>query len=203
METEESITSEAESSTDTESSAGTEDDIIQSPYCRSAVLYSVDSKEILYNDGAEILTAPASITKLLTASVVLKYINSDDVVTVGSELDLVNEGSSICFISAGNRLTVKDLLTGMLMNSGNDAAYTAAVSAARAAHPEAELSDEDAVDVFVGMMNELAAEIGMSSSHNQLGIQTSSHIGRMILYNRTSFFISLTLFCLLYIKQDP
>lgn len=156
--TEESLQSEAECSADNG------DDIIPSPYCRSAVLYCADSKEILYNDGADIPTAPASITKLLTASVLLEHMDSEDIVTVGTELELVNPGSSICFISEGNRLTVRDLLTGMLMNSGNDAAYTAAVSAARAANPEAELSNEEAVGVFVEMMNELAARIGMSSS---------------------------------------
>jgi len=160
----ESESSEQEKSL-AESSADTGDDIIPSPYCRSAVLYCSDSKEILYNDGADITTAPASITKLLTASVLLEHMDSEDIVTVGTELELVNPGSSICFISDGNRLTVRDLLTGMLMNSGNDAAYTAAVSAARAANPEADLSDEEAVGVFVGMMNELAARIGMSSSH--------------------------------------
>lgn len=138
---------------------------IESPVCRSAVLYCVDDGRMLYDDGADVKTAPASITKLLTASVMLKYMNADDIVTVGTEQTLVHEDSSVCFISIGNRLKVRDLLTGMLLSSGNDAAYTAAVSTARAAHPGEELSDEAAVTVFCGMMNELASEIGMSSSH--------------------------------------
>ena len=142
-----------------------ESSIIQSPLCRSAVLYSVDEKKIIYDDGADIVTAPASITKLLTASVMLNNMNENDIVTVGSEQNLVHEDSSVCYISVGNRLKVKDLLTGMLLSSGNDAAYTAAVCTARAAHPGEELSDTQAVSVFCGMMNELAAEIGMSSSH--------------------------------------
>lgn len=140
-------------------------DIIQSPLCRSAVLYDPDSGKLLYDDGADIQTAPASMTKLLTASVVLLYLKPDKVISVGSELSMVNEGSSICYINQGNRLTVRDLLTGMLLNSGNDAAYTAAVVTARAANPGKSLSDDEAVRAFVGMMNDLAAEIGMSSSH--------------------------------------
>ena len=138
---------------------------IESPECRSAVLYCVDDGRTLYDDGSDIRTAPASITKLLTASVMLKYMDTDDVVTVGSEQSLVHEDSSVCFISQGNRLKVKDLLTGMLLSSGNDAAYTAAVSTARAVRPDEELSDEEAVAVFCGLMNELAAEIGMKDSH--------------------------------------
>lgn len=165
-----SLTAESSEPSQNNSSAASEEStsensIIPSPYCRSAVLYSVDDKKIIYDDGADIVTAPASITKLLTASVMLKNMDENDIVTVGSELDLVNPESSICYISMGNRLKVKDLLTGMLLNSGNDAAYTAAVSAARAAHPGEELSDKEAVSIFVGMMNDLAAEIGMRSSH--------------------------------------
>ena len=162
-----------ESVSKTESDPGTElslvstpkEDIIQSPLYRSAVLYCVDDNRVLYNDGAEIKTAPASMTKLITASVMLEYMKPGDIVTVGTELSLVNPGSSICYIEEGNRLTVQDLLTGMLLNSGNDAAYTAAVTTARAANPDKKLTDEEAVQIFVTMMNELAAKLGMSNSY--------------------------------------
>ena len=140
-------------------------EIIEAPSCSTAVLYCVEDGSFLYDDNSEKRIAPASITKLLTAAVLLRQMNPDDIVTVGTELSLVNEGSSVCWLSEGNILTVRDLITGMLLNSGNDAAYTAAVSAARKAYPEKELSDEEAVSVFCGMMNELAGEIGMSDSH--------------------------------------
>ena len=142
-----------------------EEKIYKSPHYLSAVRYCKDDNLVLYNDGADIKTAPASITKLLTASVMLRYMDPDDVVTVGTEQYLVNEGSSVCYISIGNRLKVRDLLTGMLLNSGNDAAYTAAVCTARVANPGKELGDREAVEVFCTMMNELAAEIGMNNSH--------------------------------------
>lgn len=140
-------------------------DIIESPLCSAAVLYCADDDRFIYNDSSEKRIAPASITKLLTAAVVMKYMDPDDVVTVGTEQYFVNEDSSVCFLSIGNRLTVRDLLTGMLLSSGNDAAYTAAVSAARDANPDKELSDDEAVTAFCGMMNELAGEIGMTGSH--------------------------------------
>ena len=164
QETENSKTSADESSKASAESSG-ESSIIPTPYCRSAVLYSVDDKKIIYDDGADIVTAPASMTKLLTASVMLNNMNENDIVTVGSELDLVHADSSICYISVGNQIKVRDLLTGMLLNSGNDAAYTAAVTTARAVHSGEELSDREAVEIFCGMMNSLASQIGMNSSH--------------------------------------
>ncbi len=139
--------------------------VFDSPICSSSILYCADDHQVLYQDSTDMKTPPASITKLLTASVVLKNMSPDDIVEVGSEQNLVHEDSSRCYISIGNRLTVRDLLTGMLLCSGNDAAYTAAVTTARAVHPDRNLSDQEAVETFVAMMNETAAEIGMANSH--------------------------------------
>lgn len=162
---ESSASSSSSQDSDTSEKSSETSELIQAPVCSSAILYCVEDGKVLYNDSVDYQTAPASITKLLTASVALKYLSPDDVVTVGTELDLVNFGSSLCYIDYGNKLTVKDLLTGMLLNSGNDAAYTTAVCTARAAYPNEQLSDREAVSKFVDMMNSLAGEIGMSSSH--------------------------------------
>ena len=142
-----------------------DDQIFSSPICKSSLLYCIDDEKVLYNDSASLVTAPASLTKLLTASVVYKYMNPEDEVTVGDEQYFVNADSSKCFISIGNVLTVEDLMTGMLLCSGNDAAYTAAVSTARALHKNEELSDEQALAIFGELMNDFAAGIGMKSSH--------------------------------------
>ncbi len=138
---------------------------ISSPSCHGAAVYSPDSGQIIYSDNIDKRTAPASLTKLLTASVALKYLKTTDVFTVGSEQWLVEPYSSLCYLEPGNVLTLKDLLTGMLMSSGNDAAYTIAVSTARKLHPEKELTDTEAVDIFCGLMNDFAAELGMKNSH--------------------------------------
>jgi len=133
------------------------------PVCRSALVYCIDDDKMLYEDSVDDTVAPASLTKLLTASVVLNNMSANDVVTVGTEQYLISPDSSLCYLEMGNELTVYDLLTGMLLCSGNDAAYTAAVSTARAVNPD--LSDSEAVELFVEMMNELASEIGMNNSH--------------------------------------
>lgn len=159
---------ETDSDIITSSNSNTDADIqtlIQSPTCYSAVLYCVDDDTTLYNDNGSGQTSPASLTKLLTAVTVLKYVNPDDIVTVGSEQYLVNAGSSLCYIGIGQRLTVYDLLTGMLMSSGNDAAYTAAVYTARAVYSQEELSDDAAVQRFCELMNDTAADLGMKNSH--------------------------------------
>ena len=129
------------------------------------VFYCVEDNKLLYSKNADVRIAPASLTKMLTASVALYYIDPDEVFTVGSERKLVPEKSSLCLILPGHRLTLYDLIMGMLLASGNDAAYTVAVSTARAVYPEAVMEDAEAVECFCGLMNGFAEELGMSHSH--------------------------------------
>lgn len=138
---------------------------ISSPACKAASLGCIDSGELLYCDNISERIAPASLTKLLTASVALRYLSADTVITVGSEQSLVKSGSSLCLIQRGHRLKLYDLLTGMLMASGNDAAYTVAAATARAVRPDTYMSDKQAVEYFAELMNGFAAELGMESSH--------------------------------------
>lgn len=139
-------------------------------------VYCVEDNKLLVGENVNLRIAPASLTKLLTASVALKYFDADEVVTVGTELELVQPESSLCMISKGQRLTMYDLLTGLLLPSGNDAAYTVAVTTARKVSGR-ELSDRAAVKYFSILMNEFAAELGMRSSHfeNPEGWDRSRH----------------------------
>lgn len=138
---------------------------ITSPYCKSSALYCVDDSRLIYKDRIDDFVAPASLTKLLTASVALYYLSPDTVVTVGSEQHLVKPYSSLCLIQQGHRLKLYDLLTGMLMASGNDAAYTVAVSTARAVYPDISMTDSEAVQYFSGLMNSFSKNIGMQNSN--------------------------------------
>lgn len=138
---------------------------IVSPACKAAAFACADDEELLYFDNINERIAPASLTKLLTASVALHYLSPDTVITVGSEQNLVKSGSSLCLIRPGHRLKLYDLLTGMLMASGNDAAYTVAVAIARAAKPDVQMADTQAVGYFAELMNEYANSLGMKNSH--------------------------------------
>lgn len=137
---------------------------IDYPECKASAFYSLDSKEVIYSDSIDARIAPASLTKLITASVALKYADKDDIFTVGSEQSLVSIYSSLSGIQQGNMLTLEDLIAGMLMSSGNDAAYTIAVSVARELEPDRYMTDYEAVDYFCGLMNSFAKELGMKDS---------------------------------------
>lgn len=138
---------------------------IDYPECKSSVLYSVDDTTIIYSDTIHQRIAPASLTKLLTACVALKYADTDTIYTVGSEQWLVSPYSSLCYLQTGNMLSLEDLITGMLMASGNDAAYTIAVSVARELNPDKYMSDDEAVQYFCSLMNDFASELGMTNSN--------------------------------------
>ena len=138
---------------------------ITSPACKAAAFACADDGELLYYDNINEHIAPASLTKLLTASVALHYLSPDTVVTVGSEQNLVKSGSSLCLIRPGHKLKLYDLLTGMLMASGNDAAYTVAVTTARAVKTDTAMTDAQAVAYFSELMNSYASSIGMKDSH--------------------------------------
>jgi len=71
----------------------------------------------------------------------------------------------LCLIKQGHRLKLSDLLMGMLMASGNDAAYTVAAATARAVRIDTVMTDEQAVAFFTELMNDHAISIGMHESH--------------------------------------
>jgi len=135
------------------------------PACKAAAFACADDGELLYYYNINEHIAPASLTKLLTASVALHYLSPDTVVTVGSEQSLVKSGSSLCLIKPEHKLKLYDLLTGMLMASGNDAAYTVAVTTARAVKTDTAMTDSQAVAYFAELMNSYASSIGIKNSH--------------------------------------
>jgi D-alanyl-D-alanine carboxypeptidase (penicillin-binding protein 5/6) len=112
--------------------------------------------------------APASLTKIMTTYVVFKalqqgQISLEDEVTV-SEKAWRMEGSRM-FIEVGTRVTVQELLLGMIVQSGNDASVALAEHVA------------GSEGVFAEMMNQHAAAIGMHSSHfqNATGLPADDH----------------------------
>ena len=135
------------------------------PEAGSALLYDLTSRQQLYGKNVHLQTAPASLTKLLTAIVAARLVPLDTVVTVGSELALTAENSSICQIAAGQQLTLRNLLEGMLLVSGNDAAQVVAVNTARISSGNMALSDLEAREAFCALMNTAAADLGATESH--------------------------------------
>ncbi len=131
----------------------------------NAVLYNASTCEALYEKNPDSRIHPASLTKILTAITALTYMDTDTVITVSTELKLLPKHSSLCLIKNGHRLTLYDLLTGMLVASGNDAAYTIAVNTARTAMNREDVSDKEALSYFTDMMNSTAKAIGCTNSN--------------------------------------
>ncbi len=134
---------------------------------KQSFVYNVNTGEFLYLTGRGERIVPASTTKLLTIVYALTLIDDpSELVTPGDELSLVNEHSSLAYVRPNHTLTVEMLIEGMLLPSGNDAAYVLACAAGR------KLSDDpkgipavDAVALFIDGMNEYANSIGMTGSH--------------------------------------
>ena len=142
-------------------------------------VYALDSSngQILFDKNSTSKCYPASTTKILTSIVAIESINLDTTFTVGNEINLAEEGSSLAYLVQGEEISLKDLLYGLMLPSGNDAAYTIAVNVARILTGNPILTDNEAVTYFVNLMNEKAQEIGMVDSHFEVpdGYHNKNH----------------------------
>ena len=91
---------------------------------RSAILVDLDSGKTLYQLDAHGRHAPASLTKIVTALVALDHLRLEQTVTVPVSINQLPWDSTRMGLRAGERLTVRELLYGLFLNSGNDAAIT-------------------------------------------------------------------------------
>lgn len=130
---------------------------------KAAILMHADSGRVLYEKNADEHMLIASTTKIMTAIVVLEHCELDDLVEVDSRSAGI-EGSSM-YLKAGESYTVEDLLYGLLLVSGNDAASALALHVA------------DSMEEFAELMNSKAAELGMteSSFKNAHGLDEEGH----------------------------
>lgn len=128
-----------------------------------AVCIEASSRRVLYDDGKDEPCYPASTTKVLTALIALERLPLDKIVIVPKIAEGV-EGSSI-YLKAGDKITVEDLLFGLMLRSGNDAAVTLATEIA------------GGIDEFASLMNEKAKTLGASNSHfvNPHGLHDENH----------------------------
>ena len=130
-----------------------------------AFVYDVATGKCLYEKGDQNQhIAPASVTKLFTAYVALQHFMPDTVLTVGSELALINPYSSVAGLKQGYQLTVERCVECMMLPSGNDAAYVLAVATGRKIGG-GDLGAQAALDVFMDEVNRIAQQVGMKDTH--------------------------------------
>ncbi len=142
-----------------------------------SAVYDVTDKQYIYQNRINDRCYPASITKLVTALVALKYMDENDTITVGNELNMVEAYSSRCDIRRGEKYKLRDLLYGLLLPSGGDAAYTIAVNCARKVSGNPNMGYVAAKNYFVGLMNKYIKAIGGTGSHfvNPHGYPVNGH----------------------------
>jgi D-alanyl-D-alanine carboxypeptidase (penicillin-binding protein 5/6) len=121
------------------------------PSSAHAVLVATGAGKVLYERNAERKLPMASITKLMTAIIVLERRRPGDLMTVRETAAAVGESS--VHLRVGEKLSVRDLLAAALIQSANDAAVALAVGTA------------GNVSKFVGLMNVKAQRLGLTHTH--------------------------------------
>lgn len=132
----------------------------------STLLVDTTDDSVLYADNVYEKIYPASITKLATALVVYKYADLNQTLTVSkAAAGITEQGAKLCGIKEGEKIIVKDLLTALLVYSGNDAGIALADHVA---------GNEKA---FADMMNEEVKKLGAvhSNFENAHGLHDEKH----------------------------
>ena len=130
---------------------------------KSAVLMCVESGEVLYSKNPDQCLPMASTTKIMTSLIALEACVPEMEITVTKEMVSV-EGTSMGLVP-GDSVSMKELIYGMLLQSGNDAANT--VACVLSGSP----------DAFAELMNKRASEIGMKNTHfvTASGLDSENH----------------------------
>lgn len=145
----------------TDESMFAEDDVTS----EAAALFDMTDKTVLYSKQAFEQLYPASITKIMTALIAIKYGNPEDQVTVTQDAVITESGATLCGIKPGDTLTMEQLLYGLMLPSGNDAGAAIAVHMA------------GSIDGFSDMMNEEARKLGATGTRfmNPHGLSDQQH----------------------------
>jgi len=149
---------------------------------RAAVVIEVSCGELLFSHNPDLRFAPASLTKIATALVAVDHASLTDTVDVqvNSALMAASTGSTVMGLEPGMRLSMRDLLYGLLLPSGNDAAVAIAHAVS------------GSVPAFVQLMNAKVAALGLQNTHftnphglDETGLYTSARdiaeLGRALL----------------------
>ena len=130
---------------------------------RKAILLDAQTGRVLYEKDADSRSLIASTTKIMTALLICEHCNVLDRMMIPKEAVGI-EGSSM-YLREGEILTLQELLYGLMLRSGNDAAVALAIYCG------------GTVEGFAEMMNDKARQLGMSGSHfeNPHGLDSPDH----------------------------
>ncbi len=131
----------------------------------AAGLFDVNHNKVLYSKNIHERLNPASLTKVMTALVAIKYGNTEDTIICSENVKITESGATLCGLKAGDKLTLNQALHALLINSANDAAIAIAEHIG------------GSVEGFAAMMNEEAVLLGATGSHfvNPHGLTENEH----------------------------
>lgn len=118
---------------------------------RKCIIFDRDSKMVIYGKNENVKCAMASTTKIMSATIVLENANLNDEVTVSAKA--AGTGGSRLGLKKEDKITVRDLLYGLMLRSGNDAAVALAEYVG------------GSVQGFADLMNKKAEELGLTNTH--------------------------------------
>src|SRR5690606_8807898 len=129
---------------------------------RSVIVIDATTQTTLFEHQPRLKLPPASTTKIMTGLIALENLSLDQAVTISEEDNSI--GQSMKLIQ-GERLTIRDLLYGTLVGSGNDAALALAQAY------------EGGYGTFVELMNQKASSLGLEDTHftNVSGLENYQH----------------------------
>lgn len=130
---------------------------------RNAIAFDSKTKEVLWNQNGYEIVPMASTTKILTAIVAINYGNLDEKVVISKNAASIR--GSIVGYRAGEEITIRELLFGLMFRSGNDAAIAIAEGIA------------GSVEGFSNIMNDYAKSLGVLDSHFESphGLDSQKH----------------------------
>lgn len=131
----------------------------------AAGLFDVNGKQVLYAKDIHERLYPASLTKIMTALVALKYGNTEDTITATDNVLIQESGAQLCGIKPGDKLTLNQALHALLIDSANDAGVAIAEHVG------------GSIEGFADLMNKEAVSIGATNSHfvNPHGLSDNDH----------------------------
>lgn len=140
-------------------------DQTDSQVAQAAGVFNLETKDVTYCQNIYGRIYPASTTKILTAYIALKYGDLDSIFQVSANAVDQERDSSVCDLKEGDSLSLRQLLYGLMMRSGNDAAIVIAEGIS------------GSVEEFAKLMNQEAKALGALDSHfvNPNGLHDEEH----------------------------
>ena len=144
------------------------EDLNLTPEAKSSIMIEASTGEMIYEKNSKEKLAPASMTKIMSLIIIMENIEKgnlkwDEMITISENASSM--GGSQIFLETGEQMSVRDLVKGICIASGNDATYALAER----------ISGTE--EMFVKLMNDKAKELGLKNTKfkNSTGLDAENH----------------------------